>query len=206
MKSLILLFLSCIIATLPDNVVAGGPGSGRRKGYSSYSKRSFSAHGINGCGVPYCHGSKCKSTSFSTSSSSSSWSKADTFKTVNSANSTIRTASTVVRTIDSHRKTEKDLVYKDLRNEKLKRELENNRQMDRRVIIVRENPKNVLDTNESKPEVLDDSTTNKIHAIVLTIKPSENFATCLNCGWSIHCSRKECSHCHQKVKFVKAKS
>lgn len=205
MKSLILLFLSCAIIASPVDADAGGPGSGRRKGYSSYNKRSFSAHGINGCGVPYCHGSKCKSTSFSTSPTSS-WTKSDTFKTVNAANSTIRTASTVVRTIDSHRKTEKDLVYKDLRNEKLKRELENNRQMDRRVIIVRENPKDVLDTSESKPKDLDDQTTNKIHAVVLSIKSTENFATCLNCGWSIHCSRKECNHCHQKVKFVKTKS
>ena len=204
MKKLIMLVLTAVV------IVSSGFGhgvKGMRRGVrkSTYSSHSSGGHGIHGCGVPYCHGAKCQG-----SSSSSSMSYGDKIKTVNTVNSTVKTACTVSRTIDMHRKTEKDLEYKDLRNEKLRRELENNRQMDRRVIIVRENQINSKeDTNieenqdNEKSSSVQKTTSNMANAtsIVAIHKP----ATCANCpicDQTVHYTRKECPKCHKKIKVV----
>lgn len=130
MKRCIIVMILCICAIASYGYGVKGMRWGVRKAsYTSsrYSSSSSTGHGINGCGVPNCHGSAC---SYKSSSD----------RTV--SNQDIRTACTVVRTInnvistnDRHQNAKLDQEYKKLRNEKLSRELTTGSTITRRVQV-----------------------------------------------------------------------
>lgn len=227
MKHIWVFIVFCAAVCLATDVLAGGRGSGRRSSgiphsrgiftrtyKTSTSRRSTGGHGIHGCGVKNCHGAACHggSSSFAPASSKT---YDNTLKGIRTANSVVRTVNNTVRTIDYHKRTEKDLEYKDLRNEKLRRELETGRQIARPVIIIHEDSQQIEDSNISDNqeinavnEKVDTKQNNEVkpdtsEAIRILKKPNNStFVDCPNCEYSLHQSRKKCPKCGLKVRIV----
>ena len=227
MKHVWMFVVLCTTVCLTADVLAGGrrsSGIPRSKGIStrtyktSTSRRSTGGHGIHGCGVKNCHGAACCGGSSSFASSSPK-TYDNVLKGIRTANSVVRTVNNTVRTIDYHRRTEKDLEYKDLRNEKLRRELETGRQIARPVIIIHEDSQQIGDSNISDNqkinvvnEKIDTKQNNKVkpdtsEAIRLLAKPiNSDFVDCPVCEYSMHWSRKRCPKCGLRVQISDAAS
>lgn len=213
----------CALTVMTTDAFAGRKGYSTRGYRTTKSYRSTGGHGINGCGVKYCHGEKCRGLGGTTSTSTATTPATttspqktydNTLKGIRTANSVVRTVNNTVRTIDYHEKTKKDLEYKDLRNEKLRRELETGRQIARPLIIVHEDPKSISTETHSKTTnptptngggdvVVDAPATETIKPVRILKKPvNSTTLECPECGYTLHYTRKECPGCGLKVQIT----